>query len=317
MAEQTTGSENLLVRLQEQSAHLLSAAGIYSVLDYAWEGENIPADDYVGLAIWSTDAPFSPDWFGWNRTTPPRMPTKQDETYYKAAEDFIGTMELAKNAIGLVLYSFEHRKPGILDDIEPFWEHSAGATVWLNIAADRIREYYVMARLGMTPEEYEAQGRRNGYMKPFRAFDRDEKPNAQKAAGDLRSDAKKLDQRRNARNTIVHEVASRQGRNALLSLKHQKEASNVASYVPRTAANFLEEAKTWKETTEAIHAERRKEMEDVIADLKSWYIISPMPRRIASTKMARSSRTASRSKPLSRAKVSAELACWFRSSSDS
>jgi hypothetical protein len=71
------------------------------------------------------------------------------------------------------------------------------------------------------------------------------------------------------------------------------------------------------ELHKAIQAERRKEMEDVIADLKSWYIISPMPRRIASTKMARSSRTASRSKPLSRAKVSAELACWFRSSSDS
>ncbi len=74
--------------------------------------------------------------------------------YYKAAEDFLGTMELARNAIGLLLYGFEHRKPdNILDDIEPFWEHSAGAALWLNIAADRIREYYVTARFGVPPEE--------------------------------------------------------------------------------------------------------------------------------------------------------------------
>jgi len=52
----------------------LTDAAIYSVLDFAWEGENTPADDYLGLAIWSTDAPFEPDWFPWNRTSPPRMP---------------------------------------------------------------------------------------------------------------------------------------------------------------------------------------------------------------------------------------------------
>jgi hypothetical protein len=275
MTEQETKSKNLLVQLHEQTAQLLRAAEIYSVLDYAWEGENIPAADYVGLAIWSTDAPFEPDWFPWNRRTPPPIPTKRDETFYKAAEDFIGTMELARNAIGLVLYSFEHRKPdNILDDIESFWEHSAGAAVWLNIAADRIREYYVMARFGMTREEYEAQGRRNGFLKPFRAYEPNETPNAKQAAADLRSDAKKLDHRRSLRNTIVHDVASRQGRNALLSLKHQKEVSTQSPYVPRTTSKFLEEAKTWKATTEAIEAERKKEMEDTIADLKSWYLLA-------------------------------------------
>jgi hypothetical protein len=275
MTTQESEPTNQLVKLREQTAELLNAAGIYSVLDYAWEGENTPADDYVGLAMWSTDAPFEPDWFGWNRTKPPTMPAKQQEAYYKAAEDFLGTMELARNAIGLVLYSFEHRKPdSILDDIEPFWEHSAGAALWLNIAADRIREYYVTARFGVPPEEYEAQGTRNNFRKPFDAFEPNETPNAQKAAADLRSDAKELEKRRKARNTIVHEVASRQGRNALLSLKHQKEESSQVLYEPRTTANLVEEAKSWKEATEAIQAERRKEMEDTIADLKRWYLLA-------------------------------------------
>jgi hypothetical protein len=274
MKDRMTESESLLFKLHEQTAELLNAAGIYSVLNYAWEGENTPADVYVGLAMWSTDAPFEPDWFGWNRTKPPAMPTKQQQAYYKAAEDFLGTMELARNAIGLVLYSFERRKSeNFLDDIESFWEHSGGAALWLNIAADRMREYYVTARFGMPTEEYEAQGTRISFTKPFKAFDPNETPNAQKAAADLRSDAKKLEKRRSARNTIVHEVASRQGRNALLSLKHQKEESAQTPYKPRTTANLAEEAKTWKETTKAIQAERRKEMEDAIADLKSWYLL--------------------------------------------
>ena len=275
MTNQKTEQENLLLKLQEQTAELLSAAGIYSVLSYAWEGENTPADDYVGLAMWSTDAPFEQDWFGWDRTEPPAMPTKQQEAYYKAAEDFLGIMQLARNAIGLVLYSFEHPKPdNILDDIELFWEHSAGAALWLNMAADRIREYYVTARFVMTPEEYDAQGSRSSFRKPFDAFEPNESPNAQKAAADLRSDAKELEKRRKVRNTIVHEVASRQGRNALISLKHHKEESAQVPYKPRTTANLVEEVRSWKEASEAIHTERRKEMEDTIADLKSWYLLA-------------------------------------------
>jgi hypothetical protein len=275
MTDQKAQPENLLLMLHEETTELLNAAGIYSVPAYAWEDENTPAEEYLGLAIWSTDAPFEPDWFGWNRTKPPAMPTKQQEAYYKAAEDFLGTMELARNAIGLVLYSFEHRKPdNILDESEPFWEHSAGAALWLNIAADRIREYYVTARFDMPLEEYESQGTRNSFRKPFDAFEPNETPNAQKAAASLRSDAKGLDRRRNARNTIVHEVASRQGRNALLSLKHQKEASTQTPYEPRTSETFVAEVKTWKETTEAIQAEQKKEMEGTIADLKNWYLLS-------------------------------------------
>jgi|SRR5579871_4516289 len=274
MSQQKPESENLLVKLSEEAAELLNAAGIHSVLGYAWAGEDTPSDDYIGLAMWSTDAPFEPDWFFWNRTSPPHTPTKQEETYYKAAEDFLGTMDLARNAIGMVLYSFKHRKPDNILDVEPFWEHAGGAAIWLNIAADRVREYYVMARFGMTPEEYEATGRRNGFMKPFKVPEPNETPNTKQAADGLRSDAKRLEQRRNARNTIVHEVASRQGRNALISLKHQKEASAQTPSQPRTIRNIVEESKNWNESTKALETERRQEMERVIGDLKEWYLLA-------------------------------------------
>ena len=96
-------------------------------------------------------------------------------------------------------------------------------------AISRIREYYVTARFVMTPEEYDAQGSRSSFRKPFDALEPNESPNAQKAAADLRSDAKELEKRRKVRNTIVHEVASRQGRNALISLRsHFSKRNNDA-----------------------------------------------------------------------------------------
>ncbi len=275
MSEHPPESESLLVKLYDEATALLDAAGIHAVLDYAWADEDTPSEDHIGLAMWSTDAPFEPDWFHWDKTSPPHTPTKQEETYYKAAEDFLGTMELARNAIGLVLYSFEHRKPdNILDDAESFWEHAGGAAVWLNIAADRVREYYVMARFGLTPEEYEATARHNGYMRPFKVPEPNETPNAKQAADGLRSDAKRLERRRDARNTIVHEVASRRGRNALMSLQQQRDASAQKPYQPRMIENLVEESKSWDESTKALQTERREEMERVIADLKQWYLLA-------------------------------------------
>ncbi len=274
MTRHNASLTNLFAALHEEAAQLLNATGIYSVLDYAWEDEDTPASDHLGLAIWSTDAPFEPSWFPWEHSSPPPMPTERDETFYKAGEDFIGTMELARNAIGLALYSFEHRKPdNIMDDDVYFWEQSASAAVWLNIAADRIREYHVMARFGERAEQYDTQFRRAGFLRPFRAYEPDASPKAKEAAADLLKDAKELESRRNARNEIVHEVASRQGRNAIVMLNHQKEASSQASQLPLNSAT-LEEAKSWKDATEAIQAERRKEMEETISDLKGWYLLA-------------------------------------------
>lgn len=267
---------SLLADLHKEASVLLAQRGIYSVLDYAWQGEDEPSDEYLGLAIWSTDAPFKPTWFHWKRSVAPPDPSKRDEVYYAAGEDFIGTMEAARNAIGLALYSLANGKPdNILDDNEFFWEHWANAAILLNIAADRIREYFVMARFGQTREEYKAgEGKRNGFFKPFKAYEPTATPQAQQAANDLRRDAKELDTRREARNTVVHEVASRQGRNALRSLKHQKDASMQNPYVPPSSQDTSEIVKSWQEAGKAIAADRKRELDEAFSDLKAWYLLT-------------------------------------------
>jgi hypothetical protein len=268
-------SSNLLVVLQEKATVLLNKEGIYSVLDYAWEGENTPSSDYVGLAMWTTDAPFQPRWNLWDRTSPPSMPTERDEIYYKAGEDFIGTMELAKNNIGLVLYSFENRKPeNIMDDVELFWEYRAVAAIWLNISSDRIRDFFVMARFGITAKDYAKLHEKNGlYARPFRMQNPAETPHARKTALALVKDAEELGRLRRTRNEIVHTVASRQGSNAVASLNNQREEAAKVPYVPRNSTAAFKNIQSWNETIEALNNDRRKELEGAIQVLKEWYML--------------------------------------------
>ena len=192
---------NLLTALIEKASSLLSDAGLYSVLDYAWQGEDEPSGEYIGLAMWTTDAPFKPSWHLWDRTAPPKKPSLHDEAFYKAGEDFIGTMEMAREAIGLALYSFKNRKSdNLIDDDEDFWEQYGAAAVWLNAASDRIRDYFLMARHGVTANVYKKGDRgKNSYTHPFLSFDPNETPNAKVAAEQLAKDAKKLDRRRSSR----------------------------------------------------------------------------------------------------------------------
>src|SRR6266540_392309 len=156
-------SNNLLVTLRNAANELLNTDGIYPILDYGWDDAETASSEYTGLAMWTTDAPFKLEFNFWHQTVPPPEPTERDEIFHKAGEDFIGTMELARNSIGLNRYSWEHRKPGhMLNDEETFWEHRAAAALWLNIASDRIRDYFVMARFGLSTKEYNKLHEKNG-----------------------------------------------------------------------------------------------------------------------------------------------------------
>ena len=125
--------------------------GIYSLLNYGWEDADTPSSEYAGLAMWDLDAPFTLDFAFWDRSTPPPSPTDRQEALHKAGEDFVGTMDLARNAIALTRYCYEHGKPPeVLDEEELFWEHHAAACLWMSTSTDRLLDYFVMARFGLT-----------------------------------------------------------------------------------------------------------------------------------------------------------------------
>ena len=90
---------NILVALRESANDLLRADGIYPILDYGWDDAETPSAEFTGIAMWTTDAPFELDFNFWDRSSPPPNPTERDEIFHKAGEDFIGTMEIARNSL--------------------------------------------------------------------------------------------------------------------------------------------------------------------------------------------------------------------------
>jgi hypothetical protein len=225
--------------------------------------------------MWTTDAPFKPDFNFWHRTVPPPEPTERDEIFHKTGEDFIGTMELARNCIGLTRYSWEHRNPDhALDDEETFWEYRAAAVLWLNIASDRIRDYFVMARFGVSTKQYKKLHEKNGiYARPFRMHEAGEGKLARKVALELLPFGERLGRFRRTRNEIVHSIASRQGSNALISLSNQREEATQTPFVPRSSITAILDSKGREEAIKAIEEARQKELRDALQELREWYLL--------------------------------------------
>jgi hypothetical protein len=266
---------NLLLALRNTANELLNADGIYPILDYAWDDADTPSSEYTGLAMWTTDAPFELDFDFWDRTVPPPEPTERDEIFHRAGEDFIGTMELARNSLGLTRYSWEHRKPShVLDDEETFWEYRAATMLWLNIASDRIRDYFLMARFGVPTRQYKKLHEKNGiYARPFRMHQADEGRLARKVALELLPFVERLARFRQTRNKIVHSIASREGSNAVISLSNQREAARQAPFVPRSPTTAMLDSKGWEEAIKAMEEARQKELRDAVQELREWYLL--------------------------------------------
>lgn len=265
---------NLLVALRNSANELLRADGIYPILDYGWDDAETPSAEFTGIAMWTTDAPFELDFNLWDRSSPPANPTERDEIFHKAGEDFIGTMEIARNSLGLTRHSWEHRNPAhILDDEEAFWEFRASTVLWLNVASDRVRDYFVMARFGMPTKQYKALHEKNGiYARPFRMRQAGEGKLAQKAAVDLLPVAERLGNFRRTRNEIVHSIASRQGSNALISLSNQRKEATKLPFIPRSSRTAIHESKGWNKAIKDLEETRQKELREAVQELQEWYV---------------------------------------------
>jgi hypothetical protein len=253
--------------------------GIYSLLDYGWEDADTPSSEYTGLAMWDLDAPFKLDFAFWDRSTPPPSPTDRQEAFHKAAEDFIGTMDLAQNALALTRYCYEHRKrPDVLDEEELFWEHHAAACLWMNISSDRLLDYFVMARFSITVKKLTSRP-------DFRRLDNEiglitrifgmpgnnEGPQAKVASEGLIKLSEQLDTLRKTRNEIVHEIASRRGRNAFIALMNQRKDAEQVPYTPLTFNHSKEGLATLSEVSQFLAEAKHAELINALSQLKAWY----------------------------------------------
>ena len=162
-------TEKLVEYLDQEANSLLLSHDVYDIGNYGWQSEDTEDPDYIGHAMWQTSPPFETEWGYLFGNGPVRhRPTDKKKLLTVAEHDFEGLMRASRLSIGLCLL---HRTIAIqkpFDDNHYFWLHYTDAILQLNMAADRIREYFIMAFFNSTPDEYKKSGRRNGwFVRPF------------------------------------------------------------------------------------------------------------------------------------------------------
>ncbi|MBZ0331377.1 hypothetical protein KZO25_13745 [Halomonas sp. ANAO-440] len=145
-------------------------------------------------------------------------PTEKEKLLIVSGSDFEGLMRASRLSIGLCLLheTIAIQKP--LDDNHYFWLHHTDSILQLNMASDRIREYFVVAFFDETSDSYKHKGRKNGwYATPFiEARDRCQqeqvKKNIVSAVTPLPDMAEKIYSFRESRNGIVHDISTKLGK---------------------------------------------------------------------------------------------------------
>jgi len=215
--ETSGGLEKALAVVDDEGERLLGENRIYNVLDYGWSGPDTPSDEYVGLAMWLTDPPFQHDEALTRKGKVVKYePTKTDEVLLRNGEDFVGMMEFARNSLGMALCyaSVENQKYNIFGKA-PFWEAVTTGFLWLNIASDRLRDYFLMARFEQDKDAYVKRYKHSNqtsevpsFAAPFEEALRLEPANKREILSKLVALANELQAYRKDRNRVVYEVAS-------------------------------------------------------------------------------------------------------------
>jgi hypothetical protein len=198
----------------------LNAHGVYDVGTYGWASEDDVDDEFVGHAMWQTDAVFEPEWNALNPDDEAvgTRPGLVDEWLTVAGHDFIELLRLSRLSIGLMLL---HRSSGTQISSEPsFYElFYIDATAKLDIAMDRLRTFFVVAITQGPLAAFASRGNRfRRYSTPFddaEAIIR-ERPDVSAARlnglsallVELARQAAALWTHRERRNALVHETAT-------------------------------------------------------------------------------------------------------------
>lgn len=217
MSLENSGSHDELVEyLDREVASLLHYNCIYDIGSYGWLSEHTEDPEFIGHAMWQLSPPIETDWEYLSGKGPLRhRPTEKEKLLTVAGYDFEGLMKAGRLSIGLSLFhkSIADAKP--FDDNHYFWLHHTDAMLQLNMASDRIREYFVVSFFDESSESYKSKGRRNRwYVTPFiQARDLCQKEsigtNIKHVVTLLPDIAERIFTFRELRNSIVHNLASR------------------------------------------------------------------------------------------------------------
>ena len=224
-------TEKLVEYLDQEAGCLLLSQGIYDIGNYGWKSENTEDPEYIGHAMWQISPPMETEWDYLFCNGPVRhRPTEKEKLLIVSGSDFEGLMRASRLSIGLCLLhgTIAIQKP--LDDNHYFWLHHTDSILQLNMASDRMREYFVVAFFDETSDSYKKKGRKNGwFVTPFiEARDycqqKQIKQNIVSAVMSLPDMAEKIYLFRESRNGLVHEISTKLGKMHKELVESQQQA---------------------------------------------------------------------------------------------
>jgi hypothetical protein len=240
--------EKFFRELHDEAEELLQKHEIYKILSYGWADEDTPDKEFIGLAIWQMSPPFKHDLVSlMGNRTPTYSPTKRDEILLQNGDDFVGAMLFARRSLGVALCFAAISEPNAFGGNEEFWQEYATTLMWLNIASDRLRDFFLMARFGQRKKQY---GLAKSYSEPFTKAAQGASGNLQECLVQLSHITEELQKHRKDRDEVVHEVATITAHRAIELLRKQ-----------RTLANGQQESTTFRDEA----------LPPAIDKMKLWY----------------------------------------------
>ena len=149
--------EKLFEYLDQEVADALMRHGIRRIFNYAWEAEDVPSDEFIGLAKWSIDGLQHLDY------------DETDGDYYSKAEheqicvvstDLEGLMDMSALSIGQTLWLADQVKADILGQNQFFWLNYINSLTLLGMASDRVRDLFLSIYFRTSFADYEKERKR-------------------------------------------------------------------------------------------------------------------------------------------------------------
>jgi hypothetical protein len=261
----------LLSQLHTEADRLSLTHGVYDIFSYGWLDHDTPDPEYIGHAMWQTSPPFEPEWNAFfNGEKVSYTPTGRDEVLFLNSEDFAGTMIFARRSIGMAFCYASQIDPSKSTENQEFWHEHATSLQWLNIASDRIRDFFLMARFGWDKDQYMKKsslprGNRGAYAAPFHeALDTATQDNRERL-NRLLPVAITTQKYRDLRNALVHEVATRTAQQSI-SLLHEQRKLAAEGPRPEVHSRHFDES-----VAVTIATQCQTQITTATEDLKLWY----------------------------------------------
>lgn len=210
--------EKLVEYFDEEVKRILVQNEIYDIDAYGWLDADTVDPKYSGYAEWVINPKVEFDFEAYlNQKALSQRPEHTDIEMMASGDDFFEIMKAAYLMIGQALFFHGHQAESISTSYAS--ANLTGAILQLNIASDRVRDYYAYALTGKGFEKYAGNDRaKRSYPKMFEdaigivsgyKVKNAELTGMAKVAFEIAQD---IEEKRKSRNKLVHQLASHYSR---------------------------------------------------------------------------------------------------------